>query len=87
MSVVLSGVRPEEIADWKSGELQPIAELGLAAPADAQAQALERAIETGRRVAARGGHAVLLVDTLDYVPGRSRAAPSPPLAASPTAAR
>ncbi len=68
VSVVLSGVRPEEIADWKSGELQPIAELGLAAPADAQTQALERAIETGRRVAARGGHAVLLVDTLDYVP-------------------
>ena len=68
VSVVLTGVRPEEIADWKAGELQPIAELGLGAPADAQAQALERAIETGRRVAARGGHAVLLVDTLDYLP-------------------
>ena len=68
VSVVLTGVRPEEIADWKSGELQPIAELGLGAPADALAQALERAIETGRRVAARGGPAVLLVDTLDYIP-------------------
>jgi transcription termination factor Rho len=68
VSVVLTGVRPEEIADWKAGDLEPIADLGLAAPADAQAQALERAVETGRRVAARGGHALLLVDTLEYVP-------------------
>jgi transcription termination factor Rho len=68
VSVVLTGVRPEEIADWKTGEQQPVAELGLAAASDAQAQALERAVETGRRVAARGGHAVLLVDTLDYLP-------------------
>jgi transcription termination factor Rho len=67
VSVVLAGVRPEEIGEWKAGELQPVAELGLAAPADVQGQAIERAIETGRRVAARGGHAVLLVDTLEYV--------------------
>jgi transcription termination factor Rho len=67
VSVVLAGVRPEEIGDWKTGELQPVAELALAAAADSQAQAIERAVETGRRVAARGGHAVLLVDTLEYV--------------------
>ncbi|HEY0343267.1 MAG TPA: Rho termination factor N-terminal domain-containing protein [Solirubrobacteraceae bacterium] len=72
VSVVLAGVRPEEIGDWKAGELQPVAELGLAAPPDVQGQAIERAVETGRRVAARGGHAVLLVDTLEYV--------SPPVA-------
>ncbi len=68
LSVVLAGVRPEEISGWKSEALPPIAELGLSAPADAQGQAIERAIETGRRVAARGGHAVLLIDTLEYVP-------------------
>jgi transcription termination factor Rho len=67
VSVVLAGVRPEEIAEWKTGELQPVAELTLAASADSQAQAIERAVETGRRVAARGGHAVLLVDTLEHV--------------------
>jgi transcription termination factor Rho len=67
VSVVLAGVRPEEIGDWKTAELEPVAELALAAPADSQAQAIERAVETGRRVAARGGHAVLLVDTLEYV--------------------
>jgi transcription termination factor Rho len=68
VSVVLTGVRPEEIAGWKTADQQPVAELGLAAAPDAQAQALERAVETGRRVAARGGHAVLLIDTLEYVP-------------------
>ncbi|HUR85795.1 MAG TPA: Rho termination factor N-terminal domain-containing protein [Solirubrobacteraceae bacterium] len=68
LSVVLAGVRPEEIGGWRSETLQPIAELGLAAAPDAQGQAIERAIETGRRVAARGGHAVLLIDTLEYVP-------------------
>ena len=35
---------------------------------DAQAQAIERAVETGRRVAARGGHAVILIDTLEHIP-------------------
>jgi transcription termination factor Rho len=30
-------------------------------------QALDRAVETAKRLAARGGHAVLLVDTLDAV--------------------
>ncbi|HEX4363719.1 MAG TPA: Rho termination factor N-terminal domain-containing protein [Solirubrobacteraceae bacterium] len=66
--VVLAGVRPEEIGDWKAGDAQPIVELGLGTAPDAQAQAIERAVETGRRVAARGGHAVLLVDTLENVP-------------------
>ena len=68
MSVVLAGVRPEEIGDWKLGELQPVVELGLGAAPDAQAQAIERAVETGRRVAARGGHAVILIDTLEHLP-------------------
>jgi transcription termination factor Rho len=68
LSVVLAGVRPEEIAEWRSGELQPVAELGLATATETQGQAIERAVETGRRVAARGGHAVVLVDTLEYVP-------------------
>ncbi len=68
VSVVLAGVRPEELQDYKSGPLQPVSELTLSAAADAQGQAIERAVETGRRVAARGGHAVVLIDTLEYVP-------------------
>ena len=67
LSLVLTGVRPEEAADWKSGPVAPAASLTLAAGADAQGQAIERAIETAQRIAARGGHAVVLVDTLDGV--------------------
>jgi transcription termination factor Rho len=67
LSLVLVGVRPEEAAEWKVGSVEPAAALTLAASGDAQAQALERAIETAQRIAARGGHAVLLVDTLDGI--------------------
>ena len=57
------------------GPLAPAAALTLSAAADAQAQALERAIETAQRIAARGGHAVVLVDTLDGIaPGVARRA-------------
>ena len=64
--VVLAGVRPEEIADWAAPA--PAAAQTFAASPDAQAQAVEQAVEQGRRVAARGGDAVVVVDTLEYVP-------------------
>jgi transcription termination factor Rho len=67
-TVVLAGARPEEIAEWREGSVAPAAALSFAAPADAQAQAVERAIDQGKRVAARGGHAVVLIDTLDGLP-------------------
>ncbi|MFL5817459.1 MAG: Rho termination factor N-terminal domain-containing protein [Conexibacter sp.] len=70
-SVVLAGARPEEIAEWKTNPPASIAlaaALSFAATADAQAQAVERAIEQGKRVAARGGHAVVLIDTLAGLP-------------------
>jgi transcription termination factor Rho len=65
VSAVLAGVRPEEIADFP---VEPGAALTFAASADAQAQAVEQAVEQGRRVAARGGDAVVLIDTLDHLP-------------------
>ena len=65
LSLVLAGVRPEEVGE---AAVEPAAALSFAAPADAQAQAVEQAIEQGRRVAARGGDAVVLIDTLDYLP-------------------
>src|SRR5215218_5186567 len=63
VSVVLAGVRPEEAAEWADGPVAPTASLSFAASPDAQAQAVEQAIEQGRRVAARGGDAVVLADT------------------------
>ena len=74
LSVVLSGVRPEEIADWQD-PIAPLAAVSFAASPDAQAQAIEQAIEQGRRVAARGGDAVVLIDSLEYLaPGAARRA-------------
>jgi transcription termination factor Rho len=68
LSVVLAGVRPEEIGEWSMGPVPPVGAVSFAAPADSQAQAVEHAIEQGRRVAARGGDAVVIVDTLAALP-------------------
>jgi len=64
LTVVLAGARPEEIAEWNPA---PSTALSVAASAEAQAQAIESAIEQGRRVAARGGDAVVLIDGFAYV--------------------
>jgi transcription termination factor Rho len=65
VSVVLAGVRPEEIGDWAGGPVQPAVALPFATTAETQLQAIERTLETARRVAARGGHAAVLIDSLD----------------------
>jgi transcription termination factor Rho len=65
VTVVLAGARPEELGDWAESAVPPATSLSLGASADAQAQAIERAVDTARRVAARGGHAVVLIDSLD----------------------
>ena len=65
VTLLLAGVRPEEIAEWGEGPVAPATALSFAAPADAQGQAVERAIETAKRTAARGGDALVLIDTLD----------------------
>jgi transcription termination factor Rho len=64
---VLAGVRPEEIGDWRESGVEPAAALSFATSGEAQALALEQAVEQGRRVAARGGDAVVLVDSLEYI--------------------
>ena len=66
-TLVLVGVRPEEIAEWGEGPVAPATALSFAASVDAQSQAVERAIETATRTAARGGDALMLIDTLDGV--------------------
>lgn len=68
LSLVLAGARPEEIAQWQAGEPAPQAALSFAVSADAQAQAVERALDAARRVASRGGDAVVLIDGLDGLP-------------------
>jgi transcription termination factor Rho len=64
-SLVLTGARPEEIADWQDGPVTPAAALSFAASADSQDQAVERAIDAAKRVAARGGNALVAIDAID----------------------
>lgn len=65
LTVVLAGVRPEEISDWKTGPMAPAAAVTFAASPDSQGQAVEAAVDTAKRLAARGGHTVVLLDSLD----------------------
>jgi transcription termination factor Rho len=60
--LVLVGVRPEELRDWP---LAPAQALSFASSQEGQDQAVGGVIDQGRRVAARGGDAVVLIDTLD----------------------
>jgi transcription termination factor Rho len=66
--LVLAGVRPEEISEWQQGPILPLAAVSFAASADAQAQTIERAVDQARRLAGRGSHAVVLIDTLSGLP-------------------
>ncbi|HWY19371.1 MAG TPA: Rho termination factor N-terminal domain-containing protein [Solirubrobacteraceae bacterium] len=65
VTLLLAGVRPEEVAEWAEGPVAPATTLSFAASADAQGQAVERAIETAKRTTARGGDALVAIDTLD----------------------
>jgi transcription termination factor Rho len=67
VSLVLAGVRPEEIFEWGNGTVEPSGAVSFAASADAQAHTIERVIEQARRIAARGANAVVLIDTLEGV--------------------
>jgi transcription termination factor Rho len=65
VSLVLSGVRPEEISEWNGGPVSPTAAVSFAASEDARNGAVEPAIDQARRLAARGSDAVVFIDTLD----------------------
>ncbi len=65
VSVALAGARPEEITEWSAGPIVPAAAVSLAASEDAQSGAVEPVVDQARRLAARGAHAVVLIDSLD----------------------
>ena len=65
VSVVLAGVRPEEISEWNGAPVTPSAAVSFAASEDARSGAVEPAIDQARRLAARGADAVVFIDTLD----------------------
>jgi transcription termination factor Rho len=66
--LVLAGARPEEISEWRAGPIEPAVAVSIAASPEAQVQAVEGVIEQARRLAARGADAVVLIDTLEWLP-------------------
>jgi transcription termination factor Rho len=63
--VVLAGVRPEEVTEWQRVEKLTVAGGGFDRPPDELAQIAEMAVERAKRIAERGGDAVVLLDGLD----------------------
>ncbi|GAC1434946.1 MAG: transcription termination factor Rho [Solirubrobacteraceae bacterium] len=75
VEVLLVGIRPEELSEWKASTIASVSGHTFAASTDVRVQAIDQAVERGRRIAVRGGDAVLLIDTLDGVePGAARRA-------------
>src|SRR3954469_6904158 len=66
--VVLAGVRPEEVTEWKRDSDVTVAGGGFDRPVEEQAQAAESAVERGKRAAESGRHAVVVGDSLDALP-------------------
>src|SRR5919112_79277 len=71
VQIVLAGVRPEEMAGWR--ELgPPVVGGSFDRSPEAQAQAAELAVERAKRQVERGGHAVVVVDSLQALPPGTR---------------
>jgi transcription termination factor Rho len=68
LTVVLVGVRPEEVAEWRRQDGLTVAGGGFDRSLEGQVQVAELAIERAKRVAERGGDAAVLIDSLEFVP-------------------
>jgi transcription termination factor Rho len=68
VTVVLAGARPEEVTEWRRDSELPIVGGAFDRPLDEQAQAAEIAVERAKRRAETGGHAAIVLDSLDALP-------------------
>ncbi len=68
LTVVLAGVRPEEVTEWRREDGLAVAGGGFDRPIDEQAQAAEMAVERAKRAAESGRDAVIVIDGLDALP-------------------
>jgi transcription termination factor Rho len=69
---VLVGALPEEVTEWRRAESLDVAGGSFDRSPDAQAQAAELAVERAKRRVERGGHAVVLIDSLEALPAGAR---------------
>jgi transcription termination factor Rho len=72
VQVVLVGALPEEVTEWRRQEGLLVSGGSFDRSPDAQAQAAELAVERAKRRVERGGHAVVVIDSLDALPAGAR---------------
>jgi transcription termination factor Rho len=72
VQVVLVGALPEEVTEWRRSDGLEVAGGSFDRSPDAQAQAAELAVERAKRRVERGGHAVVLIDSLEALPAGAR---------------
>ena len=72
LQVVLVGALPEEVTEWRRREGLAVSGGSFDRSPDAQAQAAELAVERAKRRVERGGHAVVLIDSLESLPAGAR---------------
>jgi transcription termination factor Rho len=72
VQVVLVGALPEEVTEWRRSDGLDVAGGSFDRSPDAQAQAAELAVERAKRRVERGGHAVVLIDSLEALPAGAR---------------
>ena len=68
LTVVLAGVRPEEVTEWRREEKLTVVGGAFDRPVDEQAQAAEIAVERGKRTVESGRHGAIVLDSLDALP-------------------
>ncbi|MFL5779898.1 MAG: Rho termination factor N-terminal domain-containing protein [Thermoleophilaceae bacterium] len=68
LTVLLAGVRPEEVTEWRRDSEVAVVGGGFDRPVEEQAQIAETAVERAKRRAETGGHAAIVLDSLDALP-------------------
>ncbi|MEX2196859.1 MAG: Rho termination factor N-terminal domain-containing protein [Thermoleophilaceae bacterium] len=68
LTVMLAGVRPEEVTEWRRGTATTVAGGGFDRPAEELAQVAGMAVERAKRVVERGRDAAIVIDSLDALP-------------------
>src|SRR4051812_38333387 len=68
LTVLLAGVRPEEVTEWRRDSDVAVVGGGFDRPVEEQAQIAETAVERAKRRAETGGHAAIVLDSLDALP-------------------
>jgi transcription termination factor Rho len=67
VAVVLAGARPEEVTEWTRDAGVAVSGGSFDQPGEDLAQAAQLAVERAKRVAERGGDAVVVIDSLEAI--------------------